>query len=44
VLGFDALSDYSFITFSWIADGTCRAIGFSTQSFYIPDHGASRRV
>jgi hypothetical protein len=33
----DGLSDYSFITFGWNADGSCRAIGFSTQSFYIPD-------
>jgi hypothetical protein len=30
-----ALSDYSFITFSWNADGTCRTIGSSTQSFYL---------
>ena len=28
--------DYSFITFSWNADGQCRGIGNSTQSFYIP--------
>jgi hypothetical protein len=28
--------DYSFITFSWGADGICRSIGNSTQSFYIP--------
>jgi hypothetical protein len=28
--------DYSFITFSWNADGECRGIGNSTQSFYIP--------
>jgi hypothetical protein len=29
--------DYSFITFSWDAAGVCRAIGNSTQSFYIPE-------
>lgn len=29
--------DYSFITFSWGADGVCRSLGNSTQSFYIPD-------
>lgn len=39
----DGLSDYSFITFGWNADGTCRAIGFSTQSFYIPDHGKTKK-
>jgi hypothetical protein len=39
----DGLSDYSFITFGWNADGTCRALGFSTQSFYIPDHGKKKK-
>jgi hypothetical protein len=39
----DALSDYSFITFAWNADGTCRSIGFSTQSFYIPDHSKKKK-
>lgn len=34
--GFENVADYSFITFSWNADGTCRTIGVSTQSFYIP--------
>jgi hypothetical protein len=34
--GVSALSDNSFITFSWNADGSCRSIGSSTQSFYIP--------
>lgn len=33
-----ATSDYSFITFAWNPDGECRAIGFSTQSFYIPQY------
>jgi hypothetical protein len=28
--------DYSFISFSWNADGDCTGIGNSTQSFYIP--------
>jgi hypothetical protein len=28
--------DFSFITFSWDSAGLCRAIGNSTQSFYIP--------
>jgi hypothetical protein len=31
-----SISAYSFITFAWRADGTCRTIGNSTQSFYIP--------
>ena len=30
------LSDYSFITFAWNADGECMSIGVSTQSQYIP--------
>jgi hypothetical protein len=30
-------ADYSFITFAWDADGECTHVGFSTQSFYIPD-------
>lgn len=33
-----AVSSYSFITFAWNADGECTQIGFSTQSFYIPQH------
>jgi hypothetical protein len=39
----DGLSDYSFITFAWNADGTCRSVGFSTQSFYIPDHSKKKK-
>jgi hypothetical protein len=31
-----AISDYSFITFSWGADGVCTQIGTSTQSLYLP--------
>lgn len=35
-----ATSDYAFITFSWVDDGSggfeCTRIGFSTQSFYLP--------
>jgi len=34
-------SDYSFITFSWDAGGICNHIGFSTQSFYIPEHAGT---
>ena len=30
-------NDYSFITFGWNADGECIRIGYSTQSFYIPE-------
>lgn len=30
-------SDFSFITFGWNSDGECTRIGFSTQSFYIPE-------
>lgn len=33
-----ATADYSFITFGWNADEECTHIGFSTQSFYIPEH------
>lgn len=33
-----AASAYSFITFQWDAEGECTHIGFSTQSFYIPEH------
>ena len=32
-----ATADYSFITFSFDADGACTRVGFSTQSFYLPD-------
>lgn len=32
-----ATSDFSFVTFSWNAFGECTRIGFSTQSFYIPE-------
>lgn len=31
-----AVADYSFITFSWDAEGECTRVGYSTQSFYIP--------
>lgn len=33
-----ATSDYSFITFAWDENEECTQIGFSTQSFYIPQH------
>jgi len=36
-----ANSDYAWITFSWIDDGfggtECTRVGFSTQSFYLPE-------
>ena len=32
-----ATADYSFLTFSFDADGACTRVGFSTQSFYLPD-------
>ena len=31
-----AVSDYSFITFSWDENDECTRIGNSTQSFYLP--------
>jgi len=31
-----AISDFSFITFRFNTNGNCEAVGFSTQSFYIP--------
>ncbi len=30
-------SDFSFITFNWDDAGECTRIGFSTQSFYLPN-------
>lgn len=36
-----ATSDYSFITYTWNSAGECTHIGFSTQSFYIPEKAAS---
>lgn len=30
-------NDFSFITFGWNADGECTRVGFSTQSFYVPE-------
>ena len=35
-----ATSDFSFIIFSWNAAGECTYIGFSTQSFYLPEQPA----
>lgn len=33
-----ASGDYGFITFSWdVSTGECRRIGFSNQSFYLPE-------
>lgn len=37
-----ATSDFSFLTFGWDADGQCTRVGFSTQSFYIPDFFAKK--
>jgi hypothetical protein len=31
-----SISSYSYISFAWNADGVCRTISNSTQSFYIP--------
>ena len=31
-----SISDYSFIVFTWNADGACTSLGTSTQSVYIP--------
>ena len=33
-----SVSAFSFITFDFDADGVCTRIGFSAQSFYIPDN------
>lgn len=30
-------SDFSFVTFSWNAAFECTGVGFSTQSFYLPN-------
>jgi hypothetical protein len=32
-----ATGDFSYLTFAWDANGECTRVGFSTQSFYIPD-------
>ncbi len=33
----DATSAYAFVTFGWNEFGECTRIGFSTQSFYLPN-------
>jgi hypothetical protein len=33
---FENVADYSFVTFSYNAEGQCTYLGVSTQSFYIP--------
>lgn len=38
-----ATADFSFITFQWDVDGQCTAVGFSTQSFYIPDFNGKKK-
>lgn len=35
--GIASIGDYSFIVFSWNADGECVQMGASTQSMYMPD-------
>lgn len=35
--GISGINPYSFILFEWNSDGDCTRIGFSTQSFQIPD-------
>lgn len=35
--GIASIGDYSFIVFSWNADGECIHMGASTQSMYMPD-------
>jgi len=37
-----ATADFSFIIFAWDVNGECTRIGFSTQSFYIPDFFANK--
>lgn len=32
----NASGDFGFVTFAWNEDGTCRRVGFSNQSFYLP--------
>ena len=33
----EAIADHSFVIFSFDANGECTRIGFSTQSFYLPE-------
>ena len=33
----EAINDFSFIDFRWNEDGDCTAMGFSTQSFLLPE-------
>ena len=33
---FENVADFSFVSFSYNAEGQCQLIGISTQSFYIP--------
>ena len=37
-----ATADFSFLTFAWNEFGECTRVGFSTQSFYIPDFSAKK--
>jgi hypothetical protein len=38
-----ATSDFSFVTFSWNDQGECTRIGFSTQSFYLPEFAKKQK-
>ena len=38
-----ATSDFSFVTFSWNAQSECTRIGFSTQSFYLPEFAKKQK-
>ncbi len=33
----NALNDFSYIVFRWIANGDCTSVGNSTQSIYLPN-------
>jgi hypothetical protein len=35
--------DFSFIVFNWDVNGECTKIGFSTQSFYIPNFTLNKK-
>ena len=37
VITMAATADFSFITFNWDENDECTRIGFSTQSFYLPE-------
>ena len=43
VAAINAIADYSYVTFSWNEDNECTRIGFSTQSFYLPNHKVKKK-